>query len=176
MPDSVLGLQSFADLAMRGLDVIRTVWLAVLCLIGLGAIVATNAGPPTPGPNTDASLGQSTIATDSSHDTLTKADRLEIAYVPVAAEPVVLAAPVSDESSPQPESLTIPKIVSRHWHYHSARKSASVFPDRRIKIEAPKSGKSVDRAKTTVDLRPCRRPEGFAGLLRALNLSSGCET
>jgi hypothetical protein len=161
---------------MRGLGVIRTVWLAVLCLIGLGAIVATNAGPPTPTPNVGAFSEQTTIATNSSHDTLTKADRLEIAYVPVAAEPVVPATPVSDETSPQPRRLTIPKIINRHWHDHNAKKLVAVSPDRHIKIEQPKkNGKGVDHAKASVDLRACRRPEGFAGLLRALNLSPGCD-
>jgi hypothetical protein len=158
--------------------VIRTVWLAVLCLIGLGAMVCIKAGSPTPTPNVGASPEQTTIATGSSHDTLTKADKLEIAYVrvPVAAEPVMPATQVSDETSPQPLSLTIPKIVSRHWHDHNAKKLAAVSPDRRIKIQQPKNGKSVDRSKATADLRPCRRPEGFAGLLRALNLSPGCDT
>jgi hypothetical protein len=119
-----------------------------------------------------------TIATGSSHDTLTKADKLEIAYVrvPVAAEPALPATQVSDETSPQPLSLTIPKIVSRHWHDHNVKKFATVSPDRRIKIQQPKNGKSVDRSKATADLKPCRRPEGFAGLLRALNLSPGCDT
>jgi hypothetical protein len=158
------------------LDVIRTLWLAVLCLIGLGAMIASNVGSPTPTPNEGASPEQKPIAADSSHDTLTMADRLEIAYVPVAAEPVVLATPISDESSPQPRRLTIPKIISRHLHDHSAKKLVAVSPDRRINIQQPKrNGKGVDRAKATVDLRPCRRPEGFAGLLRALNLSSGCD-
>ena len=157
---------------------IRTVWLAVLCLIGLGAMVAINAGPPTPTLNVGASSEQTTSATGSSHETLTKADKLEIAYVPVpvALEPVMMATQVSDETSPQRRSLTIPKIVSRHWHDHNAKKLAAVSPDRRIKIQQPKNGKSVDRSKATVDLRPCRRPEGFAGLLRALNLSPGCDT
>jgi hypothetical protein len=160
------------------LDVIRTVGLAVLCLIGLGAVVAVSAGPPTPTPNVEASPEQMTIATGSSRDTLTKADKLEIAYVPVpvAAEPVMLATQVSDETSPQPQSLTIPKIVSRRWHDHNAKRLAAGSPDRRIKIQQPKNGKNVDRAKATADLRPCRRPEGFAGLLRVLNFSSGCDT
>src|SRR6202000_534995 len=97
-PDLILGLQSFACLAMRGLDVIRVVWLAVPCfLIGLGAIVATNAGAPTPTLNVGASPEQTPITTDSPHDTLTKADRLGIAYAPVVVEPVVPSTPLSDE-------------------------------------------------------------------------------
>ena len=152
--------------------------LAVLCLIGLGAVVAVSAGPPTPTPNVEASPEQMTIATGSSRDTLTKADRLEIGYIPtrVAAEPVMLATQASDETSPQPLSFPIPKIVSRHWHGHNAKKFATESPDRRIKIQQPKNSKSVDRSKAAVELRPCRRPEGFAGVLRALNLSPGCDT
>jgi hypothetical protein len=163
---------------MRGVDVIRTVWLAIPCSIGLGAMVAINAGARLPTPNEEASPEQTTVATGPSHDTLTKADKLEIAYVPlpVAAEPVMLTTPVPDETSPQPESLTIPKIVSRHWHDHNARKLAAASSDQPAKIRQQKNGKNVDRAKTTIDLRPCRRPEGFAGLLRALNLSPGCDT
>ena len=161
-----------------GLDVIRTVGIAVLCLISLGAMVAISAGPPTPTPNVEAAPEQITIATGSSRDTLTNADKLEIGYIPirVAVEPVMLARQASDETSPQPLTFPIPKIASRHWHHHNAKKLAAVSPDRRIKIHQPKSGKSVDRSKATNDPRPCRRTEGFAGLLRALNLSSGCET
>ena len=48
---------------------------------------------------------------------------------------------------------------------------------RLIKGQGSKKGKNVERAKLLpADLRPCRRPEGFAGLLRALNLSRGCDT
>jgi hypothetical protein len=131
-----------------------------------------------PPPHVETVPEQTTIATVSSNDTLTKADRLEIAYVPVpvAAEPVVLTTPVSDETSPPPSSPILPKIASRHWHDHPARKLATVSPDRHSNIQQKKDDKSADRSKKTVDLKPCRRPEGFAGLLRALNLSPGCDT
>jgi hypothetical protein len=67
------------------------------------------------------------------------------------------------------------KIVSRQPDRH-ARHPATAPPDRRIKIrEANKSG-NVARAKVTLDVRPCRRPEAIAGLLRILNLSPGCDS
>jgi hypothetical protein len=108
---------------------------------------------------------------------LTEADRLDITYISDAvaaapAIPVTKAAP--DETSPQAPT-TPPKILNRHWHDPSARKSAASSPDRRIKGQQA-SSKNIDRGKPTVDLRPCRRPEGFAGLLRALNLTPGCDT
>lgn len=77
----------------------------------------------------------------------------------------------------QPLSSTAtPKIVSRHWRERNAKRSAAVSPGRRIKSQEVKKSKNVDRGKATIDLRACRIPEGFAGLLRALNLSPGCDT
>jgi hypothetical protein len=89
----------------------------------------------------------------------------------------MLVTKSSDETPPQsvgPE--TPPKIVSRHWHDPNAGKFAAVSPGRRIRDQEPKKGANVDRRKATVDLKTCRRPEGFAGLLRALNLAPGCDT
>jgi hypothetical protein len=171
--------------------VIRTVWLAVLCLIGLGAMVALRAGTPTPAPSARPSPAQTTVGEIFSQDTLTKADRLDIAHVrdPIAPKPVMLVAKAPDETPPQPSGPTsTTNIVSRHWHDPHARRPAAVSPGRRIKGgesqkgkeskkgNQEKKGNNVDRGKPTVDLRPCRRPEGFAGLLRALNLTPGCDT
>jgi hypothetical protein len=158
--------------------VIRTVWLTVLCLIGLGAMVANKAGTPSPPPSVEASPDQTTVGESFSLDTLTKADKIEIAYLrdPVAVQPVMLVTKVSTETLPQPPGPTaIPRSVSLHRHDPSARKVAAVSPGRRINGQEPQKSKNVERAKATVDLRPCRRPEGFAGLLRALNLSPQCD-
>jgi hypothetical protein len=166
--------------------VIRTVWLAVLCSIGLGAMIAIKAGTPTPPLNVGASPEQTTVGTGFVQDTLTKADKLEVVYVrdPVAVEPVMLVTKADDETPSQPPSPpATPKIVSRHSHDPNANKVAAVSPGRRIKGQESKKSKNVERAKLPVelrplpvDLRPCRRPEGFAGLLRVLNLSPGCDT
>ena len=156
---------------------IRTVWLAVLCLIGLGAMVAIKAGTPTPPPKIGASPEQTTVGTGFAQDTLTKADKL-VAYVrdPVAVEPVMLVTKARDETPPPLSPPATPKIVSRHSHGPNAKKVAAVSPNRRIKGQESKKSKNVERAKLPVDLRPCPRPEGFAGLLRVLNLSPGCDS
>jgi hypothetical protein len=159
--------------------VIRTMWLAALCLSGLGAMAAIGAGTPTPPPDVEASTDQTTIPTGCSQDTLTKADKLEVAYVrdPVAAEPVMPFAVAPDETPPQPPSPPAnPKIVSRHSQDHNAKKVAAVSPGRHIKGKESKKSKNVQRAKLPVELRPCPRPEGFAGLLRVLNLTPGCDS
>ena len=163
---------------------IRTVWVGVLCLSGLGAMVAISAETSTPPPTVETSLEQTTVGESFSQhtfsqDTLTKADRMEIAYVgdAVAVEPAMPAAKAPDETAPRPPGPTAPpRIVSRHWQDPNVKKSAAVSPGRRIKDQQPKKNGNVDRGKATVDLRACRRPEGFAGLLRALNLSPGCDT
>ena len=165
---------------------IRTAWLTVLCLSGLGVMAAINAGTSTPPPmveaspeQVEASPEQTTVGKAFSQDTLTKADRMEIAYVgdAVAVEPAMPAAKAPDETAPRPPGPTAPpRIVSRHWQDPNVKKSAAVSPGRRIKDQQPKKNGNVDRGKATVDLRACRRPEGFAGLLRALNLSPGCDT
>ena len=158
---------------------IRSVWFAVLCLIGVGAMVAIKAGTPPPPPNARAYLYETTIAIDSSRDTLTEADKLEIAYVraPLVEEPVmqVTKAPVENPLR-SPGSTATPKIVSRHWHDPNGKKSASVSSGRSIKIQQSKNHENGNGRKATVDLRSCRPPEGFAGLLRALNLSPACDT
>ena len=158
---------------------IRTVLLAVLCLIGLGATVAIKAGTPTLPSNVGASPEQTTVGESFSQDILTKADKLEVSYVrdPLAVEPVMLVTKARDETPSQPPSPpATPKIVSRHSHDHNAKKVAAVSLGRRIKGQESKKSKNAERAKLPAELRPCRRPEGFAGLLRVLNLSPGCDT
>jgi hypothetical protein len=142
-------------------------------------MVAINAETSTPPPTVEASPEQTPVGQAFSQDTLTKADRLEIAYVrrdAVAVEPAMLVTKSPDETPPQSlDPATTPKIVSRHWHPNT-RKSAAVSPGRRVRDQEPKKSANVDRRKATVDLRACRRSEGFAGLLRALNLAPGCDT
>jgi hypothetical protein len=160
------------------LAVIRTVWLTVLCLSGAGGVVAINTGTSAPQPIVAASPEPTTSDQIASQDTLTEADRLLTAYISdaVAAEPAIPVTKAPDQTSPQvPVPTARPRILNRHGHDPNAGKTAAASPDRRIKSQQPNS-KNIDRGKPTVDLRPCRRPEGFAGLLRALNLTPGCNT
>jgi hypothetical protein len=151
------------------------VWLAVLCFSGVAAVLATNAGTSAPSPTLGVSPKQTTVADSFSADTLTKADKLEIAYVrdPVAVESVMPVKIVSEETPSQ--RLSPPatqKIVRPRPH---ASKPAVVSSERRIKMREAKS-KNVERGKVTADLRPCRRGDRIAGLLRAFNLSPQCDS
>jgi hypothetical protein len=158
---------------------IRTVWLAALCFGGVVAVAATSAGtstpPPTP-PTVEDSPEQTTVVDSFSRDTLTKADKLEIAYVrkPVAEEPIMPVPIASGEILPQRLRPTATqKIISPRPH---AKKPATASSERRIKIREAKKSKDIERGKVTADLRPCRRPEGIAGLLRVFSLSPKCDS
>jgi hypothetical protein len=181
----------FAYSDHAGLVVTRTMWLAALCLSGFGAMVAICAGTPTPPPIVEVSPDKTTIGTGSSQDisagtltpppiveaspdkttigigssqdTLTRADKLEIAYVrdPPAAEPVMPVATAPDETPPQPLSPpATPKIVSRHSHDPNAKKVAAVSPGRRAKGQESK--------KRMSNVPSYRSTSGPVRVLRAL--------
>jgi len=140
------------------------------------AMAGTAASRP---PNVGISPDHTTVGSGAPQDTLTNADKLEIAYVrgAIQAEPITPTAKAFNETPPQPPSPPATrKIVSRHTHDTNAKKVAGASPGRHIKGHESKKSKNVERAKLPVDLRPCRRPEGIDGLLRVLNLSAGCDT
>ena len=141
-------------------------------------VAIIHTGTPKLPPAVGASPERTTVGNTFSRDTLTKADKLEIAYVRDAAavEPATLAKKVSDEILSRPPGSLSRKVVSRPSRDPNAKKTIAVSPGRHIKSQEPKKSKNVDRRKATVDLRACRRPEGFAGLLRVLNLSPGCDS
>lgn len=158
---------------------IRTVWLTVLCLSGAVGAVAIGAGTSTPPSIVAASPEQPVADEISSQDTLTEADRQEIAYVrdALAAEPAVAVASAPGETPPQPaEAKPAPRIVKRHRHDPNATKPVTASTAPNIKRQDQKQARNVARRKPAVDLKACRHPEGFAGLLRALNLTQGCDT
>jgi hypothetical protein len=155
----------------------RIVGLPIVCLVLLGAIAIKAGTAASRPPDIEPLPNQTTVGSGVPQDTLTKADKLEITYVRKAApvEPVTRFAKATPDPSLQLPT-TVPKVASRHWHDPNSTKVAEGSQDRRIKGSQSKKSKNVEPLKAIVDLRPCRRPEGFAGLLRALNLSPGCDT
>jgi hypothetical protein len=130
-----------------GLKMIRTIWLATICLavlstLAVGKAVMTRA----PSSATERPTDLTTTSTDLTQDTLGKADRLEITYVrqevPATStlqptEPVVPTV----ASAPPPVAN---KIVSRHWHDPNAFSSATK-PKQTKQTASSKKGKIVDR-------------------------------
>jgi hypothetical protein len=119
----------------------RTVWLALLCLIGLTTIVVVKIGM-TPYASADVSQGvtsakaevsqentltdsvalsseNATAGTNAQSDTLTKADKLQVTYLNEAApevksvKSIAIGLPTAERKQPSEKMET---IVNRHWH------------------------------------------------------------
>jgi hypothetical protein len=164
---------------------IRTVWLAIVCLALVGALAAGKA-LKTPADPTVAELSadQTTVGIGNAQDTLSKADRLEINYVRQETPPQAVlqsiepAAPVVTPSSPPMEN----KIISRHWRDPNAFSSSLKDSKPTKQTESNKTSKNVDRkrnqaadrSKPAEPVKPCNRLGPIGDLLRSVNLSSSC--
>jgi hypothetical protein len=175
---------------------VRTMLFAFASLVGVGTMVAMEVGtPPRAATRASEPPVLSTVGIGASHDTLTKADRLEITYVrnDVPIQPIPpTQLPSPAESIPvRPQPAT--KVIGRPSHDLIARKLAAALPRPRPKnvikkdakdttkqiIKSATNGTDVKRAANTdrakLVLEPCQ-PNAFGSFLKVLNLSSGCQT
>jgi hypothetical protein len=165
---------------------IRTLWLATICLAVLGTLAVgkaaiTRAYSPVIGPPTD----QRTVGIDLTQDTLRKADRLEIAYVR-REMPAASALQPSEPIAPPVASAHPPaagQIVARHWHDPNAvssgtrrKQTKQAASNKKRKTDEGKSNQAADRSKPAEPVKPCSRPDAVGDLLRSLNLSPACES
>jgi hypothetical protein len=164
---------------------IRTVWLATICLVLVSALAAGKA-LRTPADSTAAALSaDETIAgIDHAQDRLGKADRLEINYVrqEIPSQPVLqsIEPPVPVVTPPRPPMET--KIISRHWRDPNAFSSSLRNSKQTKQIDSNKKSKNVDRkrkqaadrSKPAEPVKSCSRPGPFGDLLRSVNLSPAC--
>src|SRR5258705_8080285 len=163
---------------------IRTVWLAIACLavlgaLGVGKALTTPAAPAT----TERPLEETTIDADFGQETLTKADRLEIAYVPPEPPAPPVLQPVETFRSPIPSTVqqAEPKIVSRHWHDPKApvssaakkKQTKQALRDKKSKPD-PKRNQTADRVKSPEQPKPPCKTGPFSEFLKSLNLSPAC--
>jgi hypothetical protein len=108
---------------------IRTIWLAILCLTSLAVLVAIRIGA-APVTRADASRLETTTVADTQQATSTKADKLKVSYIePEATTTVTPVAIAPPDNAPKPAETTIKpettiKIVSRHWHDPLAPKAS----------------------------------------------------
>src|SRR5258706_16001614 len=103
---------------------IRTIWLTIACLAVLGA---ATVGKALKTPAAETPVGQSTVGTGLAKQPLTKADRLEIAYVRQET-PVQSALQPTDPFIPSAPTIAPPtetKIISRHRHAPDATNSSA---------------------------------------------------
>jgi hypothetical protein len=107
---------------------IRTVWLATICLAVLSALAAGKAlMPRAESLTTERPTNLTTVGAGLIQDTLSKADRLQITYVhqevpaPSALQPTEPVVPTISSVTSAVEN----KIISRHWHDPNAFSSAA---------------------------------------------------
>lgn len=164
---------------------IRTVWLATACLavlvaLGIGKALTTPVAPAT----TERPLEETTIGADFGQETLTKADRLEISYVPPEPPaPPVLQQPTEPLRSPISSTVqqAEPKIVSRHWHDPNApvstaaktKRTKRALTDKKSKPDL-KRNQTADRVKSSEPQKPPCKTGPFSEFLKSLNLSPAC--
>jgi len=131
-----------------GLKMIRTIWLATICLAVLSTLAVGKAVMTrTPSSATERPTDLTTISTGLTQDALGKADRLEITYVrqdvPAASalQPTEPVVPTVASAPPPPVEN---KIISRHWHDPNAFSSATK-PKQTKQTASSKKGKIVGR-------------------------------
>lgn len=164
---------------------IRTVRLAILCVVLVSALAAAKA-LRTDADSAVAELpaDQTTVGMSYAQDTLSKADRLEINYVrqEMPSQPVLQsiepAAPVVTPSRPPPEN----KIISRHWRdphavsssLKNAKPAKQTDSNKTSKNVDSKRNQAADRSKPAGPLKPCNRLGPIGDLLKSVNLSPAC--
>jgi hypothetical protein len=168
---------------------IRTVWLAGVCLVVLGAM-AVGKVTKIPAPTNDETLVDgATVGADLIQEPLSKADRLQITYVRQET-PSQSAVPPTDPSPPdvsppEVQKVTSPaqmNIVSRHWHEPHvanllAAKSKQSVTAKKTRSAADSRGtQAADRSKPSGQTKRCDRTAAFSGLLRSLNLAPACDS
>jgi hypothetical protein len=136
---------------------IRTVWLATICLAVLSALAVGKAlMTRADSIITERPTDLTTVGAGLTQDTLSKADRLQITYVhqevpaPSVLQPTEPVVPAISSVTPAAEN----KIISRHWHdpnpFSSAAKSKQsrqTASNNKNKIVERKANQAVDRSK-----------------------------
>jgi hypothetical protein len=131
---------------------IRTVWLATVCLAVLSALAAGKAlTTRADSAVTEQPTDPTTIGAGLTQDTLRKADRLEITYVrqevpaPSALQLTEPVVPTVSSVTPAAEN----KIISRHWHDPNPFSSTAKSKQTRQAASKNKN-KTVDRKVSQV--------------------------
>jgi hypothetical protein len=175
---------------------VRTILFTFASLIGVGTMVVMEVETPRRAViHASEPFAPSTIGFGGSHDTLTKADRLEVTYLrnDVRFQPDPPEQVISPVESIPIGSQPVMKVVSPPWHDPTTRKLAVMLPRPRPKntiqgtikmatkiptdnaVKGTKKATNADRSKLAVEVKSCQS-SGFGSLLKVLNLSSGCQT
>jgi hypothetical protein len=166
---------------------VRTIWLAAVCLAVLGAIAVGQVlkTPATPTIH-ETPAGKATVDASLTQEPLTKADRLQITHVHQEAPAEAGSQPIAQVASDIPSSISPEEtiIVNRHWHDPYDANSAgakskqlrgTTTAKKRKSTADPRGGQPVDHPNPSAQIKPCNRT-GVGDFLRSLNLSPACDS
>jgi hypothetical protein len=172
----------------------RTFWFAAFCLAGLGGVLATRvtasmafSGESVLGP---VMLGEGlaqdmptmdTLAKDApTLDALAKADRLDVAYLTVAAA-MIPEAPIGSIAVPETKPGADLEVVSQRPAASRVNRTSVMLPRPRPRISLAKTSlaktslaKTSRSARPVVEVKTCFQPEGLSGLLMAFSGQPRC--
>jgi hypothetical protein len=155
--------------------VIRTAWLTSLCLATLGGSLATKV-VSAPRPESVEAADHATKArNDALLDTLTKADKFAVVYIPaedVRPSPIASAAAQPEPISSKPGT----DIAGRDRPAAMAKKVAVLLPKSRPKITLDRNSNGVDSSKAAPKMKACRQHDAIASFLVAAGIAPRCET
>jgi hypothetical protein len=162
---------------------IRTVWLAAVCLVVLGAMAAGKvATTPAAQTTKEKPLDGATVGADLAREPLIKADRLEVTYVrqETPSQPALQPIDPIVPEAPKMMSPAETNIVSRHWHDPNDTNSSAAKSKRTAKkgksAADSRDSQAADRSKPSEQTKRCDRTATFSGLLRSLNLAPACDS
>jgi hypothetical protein len=114
-----------------------------------------------------------TVGESVAWDTLTKSDRLQVVYVQPDMD--VKSAAVENSSVPLALPARVaPKIISRHWHDPSDRRTAQVTT-KKSKAKDPKKNMPVADRKPAIEANSCK-PTGFDGPRQLFDMPRNCSS
>ena len=154
---------------------IRTAWLTSLCLATLGGSLATKVVSAPRSEPVEAADRATRARNDALLDTLTKADKFAVVYIPaedVRPSPIAPSAAQPEPSSSKPAT----DIAGRDRPAAMTKKVAVLLPKPRPKITLDSDGNVVDRSKAAPKMKACRQHDPIASFLIAAGIAPRCET
>jgi hypothetical protein len=159
----------------------RTIWFAVFCLVGLGAVAAIKTATPSAGSAVESTADQSNIELAAVPNELTKSDRLPLPSLPLinapeeSVETEASAAPaMMPAETPPAEAEPIKKVEHRHWQDANAKIVPTESSRQHVKRSEPRKIEGATAANAKTGPWHCRR-DAMGSILRSLDLSPRCD-
>ena len=130
--------------------------------------------PPRTIKDTSERPATSILDLSESRGTLTEADRLDMPHL----QPAARAQRISSVKRTAPPSVAAIIPASNGVVQHRRRAANNTADVEKSKLGSQhrkKNDTKTDRPKAVVEVKPCL-PNAFAGMLKVLNISRGCET